>query len=63
MVKFLLKYAKLQTKMLHIVPTTFNANIGSPQGYGLSGVFLNIYLENSFRILREECMFLSCHVE
>ena len=36
-VKFLLKDTKLQIKMSDIEPTTFNTNIGSPQGDGLSG--------------------------
>ena len=54
MVKFLLKDTKLQIKMSDIEPTTFNTNIGSPQGDGLSGVLFNIYFENSLRKLREE---------
>ena len=53
MVKFLLKDTKLQIKMSDIEPTTFNTNIGSPQGDGLSGVLFNIYFENSLRKLRE----------
>ena len=40
--------------MSDIEPTTFNTNIGSPQGDGLSGVLFNIYFENSRRKLREE---------
>ena len=40
--------------MSDIEPTTLNANIGSPQGDGLSGVLFNIYFENSLRKLREE---------
>ena len=55
MVKFLLKGTKLQIKMSDIEPTTFNTNIGSPQGDGLSGVLFNISFENSLlRKLREE---------
>ena len=54
MVKFLLKDTKLQIKMSDIEPTTFNTNIGSQQGDGLSGVLFNIYFENSLRKLREE---------
>ena len=54
MVKFLLKDTKLQIKMSDIKPTTFNTNIGSPQGDGLIGVLFNIYFENSLRKLREE---------
>ena len=54
MVKFLLKDTKWQIKMSDIEPTTLNANIGSPQGDGLSGVLFNIYFENSLRKLREE---------
>ena len=54
MVKFLLKDTKLQIKMSDIEPTTFNINIGSPQGDGLSVVLFNIYFENSLRKLREE---------
>ena len=54
MVKFLLKDTKLQIKMSDIEPTTFNTNIGSPQGDGLSGVLFDIYYENSFRKLTEE---------
>ena len=38
MVKFLLKDTKLQIKMSDIEPTTFNTNIGSPQGDSLSGI-------------------------
>ena len=53
MVKFLLKDTKLQIKMSDIEPTTFNTNIGSQQGDGLSGVLFNIYFENSLRKLRE----------
>ena len=53
MVKFLLKDTNLQIKMSDIEPTTFNTNIGSPQGDGLSGVLFNIYFENSLRKLRE----------
>ena len=40
--------------MLDIEPTTFNTNIGSPQGDGLSGVLFNIFFENSLKKLREE---------
>ena len=47
--KFLLKDTKLQIKMSDIEPITFNTNIGSPQGDGLSGVLFNIYFENSLR--------------
>ena len=54
MVKFLLRDTKLQIKMSDTEPTTFNANIGSPQGDGLSGVLFHIYFENSLRKLREE---------
>ena len=54
MVQFLLKDTKLQIKMSDIEPTTFNTNIGSQQGDGLSGVLFNIYFENSLRKLREE---------
>ena len=39
--------------MSDIEPTTLNANIGSPQGDGLSGILFNIYFENSLRKLRE----------
>ena len=53
-IKFLLKDTKLQIKMSDIEPTTFETNIGSPQGDGLSGVLFNIYFENSLRKLREE---------
>ena len=54
LIKFLLKDTKLQIKMSDIEPTTFETNIGSPQGDGLSGVLFNIYFENSLRKLREE---------
>ena len=54
MVMFLLKDTKLQIKMSVIEPNTFNTNIGSPQGDGLSGLLFNIYFENSLRKLREE---------
>ena len=47
--KFLLKDTKLQIKMSDIEPITFNTNIGSRQGDGLSGVLFNIYFENSLR--------------
>ena len=54
MVKFLLKDTKLQIKMSDVEPNTFDTNIGSPQGDGLSGVLFNIYFENSLRKLRDE---------
>ena len=54
MVTFLLRDTKLQIKMSDIEPTTFNTNIGSPQGDGLSEVLFNIYFENTLRKLREE---------
>ena len=40
--------------MSDIEPTTFNTNIGSPQGDGLSGLLFNIYFENFLEKLREK---------
>ena len=54
MVKFLLKDTKLQIKMSDVEPNTFDTNIGSPQGDGLSEILFNIYFENSLRKLRDE---------
>ena len=44
----------LDVKINDVETEKFESNIGSPQGDGISGIFYNIYLEESLRITRFE---------
>ena len=56
MVRVLLSNTTLEIKMNGVENFPFNTNIGSPQGDWSSGLFFNVYFENSLRKLRDIIM-------
>ena len=51
-IRFLLTNTTLEIKMNNVETQTFESNIGSPQGDGLSGTLFNVYFEYVLRKLR-----------
>ena len=56
-IRILLSNTTLDIKSSSNISNSFDANVGSPQGDGLSGCLLIIYLEKALRTLRdwEDC--------
>ena len=54
MCRLLLSQTTLDVKINDVETEKFESNIGSPQGDGISGIFFNIYLEESLRRTRFE---------
>ena len=54
MVRVLLSNTTLEVKMNGVENFPFHTNIGSPQGDRSSGLFFNVYFENSLRKLRDK---------
>ena len=52
MIKVLLNKTSLTIKMKSVIATPFYANLGSPQGDGLSGVLFTVHFEHALRALR-----------
>ena len=54
MCRILLSHTTLDVKINGVETEKFESNLGSPQGDGISGMFFNIYLEESLRRIRFE---------